>query len=85
MNCEEISRLISQEIDQPLTFMQRVRLRFHLLFCRQCPVFRAYIRRLQNRSTEIEAADLSDFPQLSESVKKEIVQELNQRVQEFRQ
>lgn len=35
-NCKEETRLLSQRLDQPLNFRQRMRVRLHLLTCGFC-------------------------------------------------
>ena len=81
MTCDEASQLISLSVDKPLSFMQRMCLQLHLLFCRRCPILRAFVRRLQAKAAEIETADLSEFPSLSEDVKAEIVRKINNHPQ----
>lgn len=36
LSCRQATRLISQSLDEPLPFRQRVGLKFHLLMCRFC-------------------------------------------------
>lgn len=39
LSCKEASRLLSQQEDRPLSFGERVKLRFHLVACRACTRF----------------------------------------------
>lgn len=39
LSCKEASRLISQSMDQRLSFGQRLKLRLHLLLCDACRNF----------------------------------------------
>ena len=39
INCKEAARLLSQSMDAPLPFWQRVRLRLHLAVCDACSNF----------------------------------------------
>jgi predicted anti-sigma-YlaC factor YlaD len=77
ISCEEASQLVSADVDKSLIFVQRIRLRLHLLRCRRCRAYRAFVRLLQAKAKTIETADLSNFPELSESVKKEAVERIN--------
>ncbi|TAN37284.1 MAG: zf-HC2 domain-containing protein [Verrucomicrobia bacterium] len=43
LTCKEVSRLVSESLDQRLPFGQRVAMRLHLLMCRAC---RAYKNRM---------------------------------------
>jgi predicted anti-sigma-YlaC factor YlaD len=42
--CKEASRLISQELEGPLPFGRRMRLRLHLLECNAC---RRFLRQVE--------------------------------------
>jgi predicted anti-sigma-YlaC factor YlaD len=77
ISCEEASRLVSADVDRSLTFVQRIRMQIHLLQCRRCRAYRAFVRWLQARATKVVHADLSEFPELSESVKQETVERIN--------
>jgi hypothetical protein len=36
ISCQQASRLLSQQQDEPLAFFKRVRLRLHLAYCDAC-------------------------------------------------
>jgi hypothetical protein len=36
LSCQQASRLLSQQQDEPLPFGKRVRLRLHLVYCDAC-------------------------------------------------
>lgn len=38
ISCQEASQLVSRQIDQPLSLMDSMRLRAHLLVCKACPI-----------------------------------------------
>lgn len=40
LSCREASELMSQELDRPLGWSERIGLRLHLLVCRGCSNFR---------------------------------------------
>ena len=44
--CEEISRLASEKLERDLSFMEKVRLRLHLLMCSACRHYDAHITTL---------------------------------------
>jgi hypothetical protein len=54
MNCKEATQLMSQELDRPLTWRERLALRLHNLMCSGCHQYRqqmAFLRRaLRSRS-----------------------------------
>lgn len=37
ISCRRASELMSQQLDRPLSFSEKARLRTHLLICRSCP------------------------------------------------
>jgi len=39
MNCKRATQLMSQKMDRPLTFKERLSLRFHLMICSGCRNF----------------------------------------------
>jgi putative zinc finger protein len=47
INCKEASRLISQSMDERLSFGQRLRLRLHLLLCDACRNFKSNMQLLR--------------------------------------
>ena len=52
MNCKHVTNLLSQELDRPLSWRERIPLRLHLLFCDGCSNFRkqmAFLRRACRR------------------------------------
>lgn len=46
LNCKQTSKLVSQSLDRPLTFSDRLKIRFHLLMCAACKRFNAQIQLL---------------------------------------
>lgn len=48
LKCQEATRLMSQELEQPLGFGERVRLRLHLLICSGCMNFRRQMAIMRN-------------------------------------
>lgn len=44
LTCEEAEKLISETMDHPLSFWERINLKVHLLICKVCPT---YMRQLQ--------------------------------------
>jgi len=56
LTCQQASRLLSQQLDDPLPFGKRMRLRLHLLYCdacsrvsRQFETLRLAMQRLRER------------------------------------
>lgn len=47
LNCREATQLVLQGEDRPLTWPERLGLRFHLLICKACPRFVAQVRFMQ--------------------------------------
>ena len=46
-SCDRSSRLLSDELERPLSRTERTALRFHLVLCRHCRRFRRNIRHLR--------------------------------------
>jgi hypothetical protein len=47
LTCKEITFLISQSLDRELPLLQRVMMRFHLLYCIACRRYRRQVRFLR--------------------------------------
>jgi len=52
LSCKEISKLVSQSIDQKLTWRERMNIWMHLKMCRLCSAFRRDVLRLRRGSRE---------------------------------
>ncbi len=48
LTCKQASKLVSQSLDRPLSWSERLRLRFHLLICDACNHFNRQLRVLRN-------------------------------------
>lgn len=46
-NCKEVSRLVSESMDQELSFTKKLGVRFHLMMCRHCARFWAQLTRIR--------------------------------------
>ena len=48
LTCRQASQLISRSLDQPLPFMTRMKLRFHLLICDACTRFNRQLQQIRD-------------------------------------
>lgn len=48
MNCKQSTHLMSEELDRPLRWHERMALRFHLWMCDGCSNFRKQMRFIRN-------------------------------------
>lgn len=46
LTCKQASQIISQSLDKPLSWSDRMRLKFHLLICNACNRFNQQMRLL---------------------------------------
>lgn len=60
MNCQQTSRLLSQGLDRPLSFKERLSLRLHLLMCDACRHFAEQLRFLRQAAAEVEMRTLTN-------------------------
>ena len=77
LNCSDISRLVSQSMDERLPLHQRAGIKFHLMMCRYCV---RYVRQLKLMRQKIYA--LSSEPPItpmSEDRKTALREMLNQK------
>jgi len=45
--CKEVSHLTSSSMDEKLTFRQKLGVRFHLMFCKWCRLFRSQVMQMR--------------------------------------
>ena len=48
LTCKQASRIISQSLDNPLSWSDRMKLKFHLFICDACTRFNKQMRLIQN-------------------------------------
>jgi len=48
LNCKQASQIISQSLDNPLSWSDRTKLKFHLFICDACTRFNRQLRLIQN-------------------------------------
>ena len=63
LNCKDISRVVSESFERPLSFGERMSLRFHMLMCGTCRRF----RKLQNRIHSSVKKHGADVPESSDT------------------
>jgi len=47
LSCKETTRLVSESLDRPLSFRQRMSVTMHLLLCRFCSRYRKQMRLMR--------------------------------------
>ncbi len=48
LSCQQVTRLVSASCERPLTLMEQIALKMHLLICSACRNFSSHIRFLQD-------------------------------------
>ena len=66
LNCEEVSRLVSQSMEQKLSLWRRVNLWLHLSMCKLCSGFAKELRQLQTAARR-HAEQAEDDPHLADA------------------
>lgn len=59
MHCKEVATLLSRALDEPLSFQQRLHVRFHLAMCKLCRLFAGQVRAVKRLSRILGAAESS--------------------------
>lgn len=81
LTCREVTKLISESLDRPLSFRQRISVAMHLAFCRFCSryqeqmrLIRAAMRRLATHKGDAvdKTSDASLSPDARERIKREL-------------
>jgi len=47
MSCREVVKLVSEDLDHPLSLRRRIALRFHTMMCGSCARYRRQLRALE--------------------------------------
>jgi hypothetical protein len=62
-SCREVARLQSVALDRRLTFLERLGLRFHLVFCKWCRRYGQQIKFLRSVARDQPQENLHSWPQ----------------------
>ena len=46
-SCREVTRVVLQSTDRPLTVRERLSVRYHMLICKACPNFAKQVKFMQ--------------------------------------
>lgn len=75
LTCKQASRLTSQSLDRPLSWSERMQLKFHLFICNACRRFNRQLRLLSDAVKRIAHLTEHDHSiQLSTEAKQRITQ-----------
>jgi hypothetical protein len=61
LNCKQASQIISQSLDNPLIWSDRMKLKFHLFICNACTRFNQQLRLIKNAIERIKIETENDF------------------------
>lgn len=82
LTCKEVAQLVSDSLDRDLSFVERVIVRFHLLYCLACRRYRGQVRFLRTAIRRylrmLEEAPPADAPVLSEAARERLNRALQQ-------
>lgn len=80
LNCKEASQIISQSLDRPLSFSERLQLKVHLLMCDACRQFKRQLVALQQHfKTMVRQVENDENIHLSAQKKADILEKINSR------
>ncbi len=80
LTCKQASKLVSQSLDRPLTWSEKVMLRLHLLICDPCTQFKRQLNMLRTALQRITNGIEHDSTiKLPPDVKSRILQTIESR------
>lgn len=80
MSCKHASRLISQSLDRPLSWRERVSLRLHLSLCDMCTRFQRQLHVLRTAVRQLtDKVEQDDSLQLPQQARQRIAQALDSK------
>ncbi len=53
LNCKQNSELLSQALDRPVTFREKMAMRFHLMMCRGCRNYEKQLAFIRKAAREL--------------------------------
>ncbi len=53
LNCKQNTELLSQSLDRPITFREKIAMRTHLMMCRGCRNFEKQLAFIRKASHEL--------------------------------
>ena len=53
LNCKQNTELLSQALDRPITFREKLTMRLHLMMCRGCRNFEKQLTFIRKASREL--------------------------------
>jgi len=53
LTCKQASKLVSQSLDRPLTWSEKIQLKLHLLICNPCTQFKRQLNMLRTAMQRI--------------------------------
>jgi hypothetical protein len=62
LSCKEISKLESDSMDRRLGFLEWLKIRLHLLYCKACRNFHAQLDFLRTAAKNYGSRDVADSP-----------------------
>lgn len=60
LTCKQASQLVSQSLDRPLSWSERVQLRFHLFICKACNRFKQQLNQLRIAIQQLKDETVND-------------------------
>ena len=82
LSCKEISKLESDSMDRRLSFLEWLKIRLHLLYCKACNNFHGQLEFLRTASKHYgsrDVADSSDAKTLPDTAKERIRQAISEK------
>lgn len=78
LKCKEASKLVSQSLDHPLSFKNRLKLRFHLMICDACSRFNRQMGQLRTAVLSVmRTTEEDETITLSPEAKAKIIEQLS--------
>lgn len=79
LNCRQVTRLVSRSMDTPLSWHQRLGMRFHLLYCVWCRRYASQLRFLRSAAQKVaEKESDTAATKLPDETKKQMQERIEQ-------
>ena len=81
MNCKKATYLTTKQQEGAISFVEGVQLKFHVLFCKYCSLFKTQTDFLDKNIANIKSTE-STTSQLDDSFKKQMEEKLKQQIKD---
>lgn len=84
LSCKQVSQIISQSLDRPLTIRERFALKLHLFICKYCKRFSQHLQTLRvSMNTMVSSVEGNSSIEMPSAAKKRIALSIESKLESY--